>query len=157
MEANLEIAMTCLRYLSLQIFDIELDEDEISESILSGSYRLHWFATTQWIEVVRRYSILLCNQSPPATLITALNAFSEECENGTTDATADLESLKSDDFEVFKNAEPAIHKLLHQALQFCRMDVGKWKLEDDDEGKLMYDLFRNAMTTLLTWIYRFFR
>lgn len=32
------------------------------------------------------------------------------------------------------DSAPNIHELLHQELHFRRLDVGDWKLEDEDEG-----------------------
>lgn len=126
------MARTCLNYLSSNIFDIELESDEITQNILSGAYRLHWFAASQWIEIVRRCASLLRNQPLPENMIQALDRLVCQCENGNYEDIAEFDSPRNDEFEVFKERGPNIHKLLHQELQFRRMDVGNWRLEDDE-------------------------
>jgi hypothetical protein len=117
--------------LSFNIFEVDLEPDVIKHHILSGSYRLHWFAATQWLGLIQRCAILLCNRSVPGDLMVALNHFIYECENGNYDAIASFNSDQNDEFQIFKENSPDIHRLLHQELQFHRMDIGDWKLEDD--------------------------
>lgn len=134
LEANLEMARTCLHYLSFNIFEVDFEPDMIKENILSGSYRLHWFAASQWIVLVQNCAKLLGNRSPPESLLRALSRFAYECENGNYEAIEDFDSQQSDEFKIFRESAPNIHKLLHQELQFRRMDVGDWKLEEEDKG-----------------------
>ena len=128
LEANLEMAKTCLNYMSRDIFDIELELGQIAQNIRSGSYRLYWFAATQWMELVRRFARLLGGQPAPETLIRALNYFVDNCENSNHKAAEDVDFGQSKEFEVFVN-DPGIYKLLHQEVHFQHMDVGDWKLE----------------------------
>jgi hypothetical protein len=125
------MARTCLHYLSFNIFEVGLESDMIKQNILSGSYRLHWFAVTQWLGLIQRCASLLCNRSIPGDLIFALNRFVYECGNGNYDAREDLDSQQNDEFQIFKENAPDTHRLLHQELQYHYMDVGTWKLEED--------------------------
>lgn len=128
------MARTCLHYLSLNIFEVDSEPDTIKQNILSGSYRLHWFAATQWIVLVQNCAKLLGTRSPPDDLLRALSRFVDECENGNYEITAHFDSQQNDEFQIFRDSAPNIHELLHQALHFRRLDVGDWKLEEEDEG-----------------------
>lgn len=126
------MARICLHYLSFDIFRADLESDMIKQNIISGSYRLYWFAATQWIRLIQRCARLQRNNAPPKTLIHALDRFICECENANYEGAADLEPQENDEFHMFRENAPDIHKLLHQKLQFNRMDVGDWKLEEDE-------------------------
>lgn len=128
LEANLEMAKTCLNYMSRDIFDIEIEPDQIAQNIRSGSYRLYWFAATQWTELVRRCARHLCGQPAPETLIRALNCFVDNCENSNYETIENVGFVQNKDFEVFVNY-PGIYSLLHEEIHFQHMDVGDWKLE----------------------------
>lgn len=128
------MAKTCLHYLSLNIFEVDSEPDTIKQNILSGSYRLHWFAATQWVVLVQNCAKLLRNGSPPDDLLRALSRFAHECENGNYETIMELDSQQSDEFQIFRDSAPNIHELLHQELHFRRLDVGDWKLEEVDQG-----------------------
>lgn len=128
------MARTCLHYLSLNIFEVDSEPDTIKQNILSGSYRLHWFAATQWIVLVQNCAKLLGTRSPTDDLLRALSHFAHECENGNYETIAHFDSQQSDEFQTFRDSAPKIHELLHQELHFRRLDVGDWKFEEDDQG-----------------------
>lgn len=123
---------TCLHYLSSDIFDTEIEPETIERNIFTGLYRLHWFATTQWIELLQECERLLSTCDFPESLLLALKRFAHECENGNFESTVDLATQS--EFSALEQKEPALHELLAQELHFRRMDVGHWKLEDNDEG-----------------------
>lgn len=125
---------TCLHYLSSNIFDTGIEPDIIDRNVLSGLYRLHWFATTQWIVLLQECESLLGSRDFPESLVLALKHFAHECENGNFEGAVDL--TNQPDFSALKQKEPALHELLVQELYFRRMDVGDWKLEDNNEGIL---------------------
>lgn len=41
-------------YLLSGLYDTGLDDQEIKENILEGRYRLHWFATNEWLAATNR-------------------------------------------------------------------------------------------------------
>lgn len=123
---------TCLHYLSSDIFDIENEPEIIERNILSGLYRLHWFATTQWIVLLQECERLLGSCDFPESLNLALKQFVRECVNGNFEGTVSLTNQPN--FSALKQKEPELHELLVQELYFRRMDVGDWKLEENDEG-----------------------
>ncbi|KAK4100943.1 hypothetical protein N658DRAFT_559135 [Parathielavia hyrcaniae] len=53
-EANYSLAKTLLTYLCSGAFDKELSDQKLQENIMAGLYRLHWFATSQWVILARR-------------------------------------------------------------------------------------------------------
>lgn len=124
----------CLHYLSSDIFDVEIEPEMIERNILTGLYRLHWFATTQWIVLLQECERLLGSCDFPESLLLALRRFAHECENGNFERQVDLTTQS--ELSALKHTEPTIHELLIQELHFQRMDVGDWKLEDNNEGTL---------------------
>jgi hypothetical protein len=70
----------------------------------------------------------------PESLLLALRRFAHECENGNFERKVDLTTRS--EFSALKHKESAIHELLVQELHFFRMDVGDWKLEENNEGTL---------------------
>ncbi|SPO07346.1 uncharacterized protein DNG_10040 [Cephalotrichum gorgonifer] len=53
-EANYSLAKSSLTYLCSGIFDVNQSDTELSKNMLTGKYRLHSYATSQWIELTRR-------------------------------------------------------------------------------------------------------
>ncbi|KAK0714452.1 hypothetical protein B0T21DRAFT_375908 [Apiosordaria backusii] len=53
-EANHSLTKTLLSYLCSGAFDAALPDEKLQENILAGIYRLHWYATSQWVVLVRR-------------------------------------------------------------------------------------------------------
>ncbi|KAJ5175558.1 NACHT nucleoside triphosphatase [Penicillium canariense] len=142
LEATTEMTKTCLYYLSSDIFDIGIEPEMIEENILTGLYRLHWFATTQWIVLLQECERLLGSCDLPEPLLLALKHFAHECENGNFEGTVDLSSQSDHEFSTLRQKEPALQRLLVQELHFRRMDVGDWKVEDDDEGIFKQLIYR---------------
>lgn len=135
---------TCLHYLCLDIFDPEIEDQQIKENLLSGAYRLHWFASTQWVEILRHCAISLHDRAPPDDLITTLKTFGERRENTTfQDSSSSYGDWSSDHFEAFKGKHPEIYRLLDQTLKFWHLDTGNWKL--DYEGMWIPSLFYNIV------------
>lgn len=52
-EANYTLTKSTLVYLCSGIFHEDLSKEQIEANILTGKYRLHWFAFTQWIALTR--------------------------------------------------------------------------------------------------------
>lgn len=52
-EANYSLAKSTMRYLCSGIFDETLPDEQLKKNILTGKYRLHWFAFTHWVALIR--------------------------------------------------------------------------------------------------------
>ena len=53
-EASYSLGKVLLIYLLSGAFHEELQDGRLQENILAGRYRLHWFATTHWVTLIRR-------------------------------------------------------------------------------------------------------
>jgi hypothetical protein len=129
MQANLDLALTCLTYLSSDLFDPDLSDEDLEENILSGGYCLYGLAASQWAEFVRECAIMLRNQTPPNELITLLECFIIEREN------IEYEGPNKDvpepgGLNLFKRGWPKLHTMLCRALKFRRSDIGDWRLSE---------------------------
>ena len=80
-------------------------------NILSGGYRLHAFAASQWVGLVRKCAGMLPNRTPPDELITLLEQFVIEREN------MEYEGL-SDDVPEYGELEP-FKKEWPSCIRFC--------------------------------------
>ena len=129
---TVDLTTTCLTYLCLDLFDPEIEEEDLTANILSGGYRLHTFATSQWVGLVRKCTGMLRGRTPPDELIASLEHFITERENmgykGLSDHTPEYGELES-----FKEKWPRLHTILCRVLKFRQLDVGDWRF---DEGML---------------------
>jgi hypothetical protein len=132
LHTTVDLATTCLTYLCLDLFDPEIEEEDLTVNILSGGYRLHAFATSQWVGLVRKCAGMLRNRTPSEELITSLEHFITERENmgykGLSDHTPEYGELK-----LFKGKWSKLYTILCRASKFCQLDVGDWRF---DEGML---------------------
>lgn len=143
------MARTCLRYLCLDIFDSETEPSNIKEHVLSGAYRLYWFAASQLLHILQRCSTLLHKQALPTPLVKELTLFYQYRENLCFDQTqlahkaAAVYSLsEADEFEIFKEELPEEHQYLHHALALRRLDDGKWKLDEGNDPQYFNPFYK---------------
>jgi hypothetical protein len=132
LHTTVDLATTCLTYLCLDIFDPEIEEEDLTVNILSGGYRLHAFAASQWVGLVRQCAGMLRNLTPPDELITLLEHFTTERENMGYKSLRD-HAPEDGGFKPFKEKWPKLHTILCCALKFRQLDVGDWRF---DEGML---------------------
>lgn len=71
-EATLSLAICCTKYLCQDHHNPWIEDSEVEESVFSGDYRLHYYATSTWLELVERYLDLAGSKAPPPELISAL-------------------------------------------------------------------------------------
>jgi hypothetical protein len=129
MQANLDVATTCLTYLCSDLFDTDLSDEDFKENILSGGYSLHGFATSQWAGLVKGCLVMLQNQTLPNELTILLECLITEQEN------IDYEGLDKDvpepgELNLFKRNWPNLHTALCRALKFRQSDIGDWRLSE---------------------------
>ncbi|KAI0541608.1 hypothetical protein GGR58DRAFT_497799 [Xylaria digitata] len=53
-DAHYDLTMSILKYLSSNIFNLDLSDEKLKENILAGKYRLQSFASSQWIALASR-------------------------------------------------------------------------------------------------------
>lgn len=79
-DSILSLATCCLEYLRQQHHEPELPEQEIYEHALAGSYVLHDFAATTWLELVERSITFDRSGSKSTSLIAHLESlFDDRC------------------------------------------------------------------------------
>ncbi|KAK2764389.1 hypothetical protein FQN54_009083 [Arachnomyces sp. PD_36] len=148
MQAHLDVATTCLTYLCSDLFDPEIEKEHLRESILSGGYRLHNFSAFQWMETILRFTKTVHDQAIPDVLIEILELFVSQRENLTytrsSDTTPEFAELRP-----FKIKRPKLYDILCRALQFFRLDLGNWRMdEDEDDPWTNLDAFSVSYSTV---------
>jgi hypothetical protein len=135
-QATVDLTTTCLTYLCLDIFDPEIEENYLDEQILSGGYRLHTFAASQWVALLRSCARMLRDQPPPDELISLLEHFVTERENmGYTNPSENI--AEDPDFKSLKQRSPQLHAMLCHASKFRQLDVGEWRLDEGASNFLL--------------------
>jgi hypothetical protein len=114
-EANYSLAMSSLTYLCSGIFDAYLSDRRVQDNILSGRYRLHWFATSQWITLIRR-CVDECNDlSAYPALLALLTRLALELTNYRFKYQI---GLKDEAFRAIESDWPEISQIIRGVLQF---------------------------------------
>ncbi|KAJ5740685.1 hypothetical protein N7493_000557 [Penicillium malachiteum] len=146
LNANLDMVQTCLKYLTFDIFDPLINPTDIKRYIMSGDYRLYWFATGQLMPILQKCLNLLRDQALPPSLVKALTLFCQTRDNINFNPSiasiekSQLDTLKTDGFEVLSEKLPEEHQFLCHALAFHDLDVGKWKLNEGTIALSLEDL-----------------
>ncbi|WKT45256.1 NACHT nucleoside triphosphatase [Fusarium oxysporum f. sp. vasinfectum] len=73
----LDLAMRCVVYLCQDHHDPDLDEDKIDTNILWGAYRLHYFSSKFWLDLINQYLTLSGSTTLPSTLVDQLSILFE--------------------------------------------------------------------------------
>ena len=87
--------------------------------MLQGRYRLHWFATSQWINLVKQCIQESEDLSAYPDLLEMLARFATELDNPRFDSSVDFQD------RVFRNIQqdhPAISRAMRGVLQFRKDD-----------------------------------
>ncbi|KAF2191077.1 hypothetical protein K469DRAFT_746515 [Zopfia rhizophila CBS 207.26] len=115
-DATLSLAMCCITYLGQAHHDTEMLDEEISQNILSGTYRFHDFSMTMWLEVVERFVFSTHFQTPPDALISVLEMLVEERSNDQCSSITEKGTHSM--LEPFKTNWPQLHSMLCEAAKF---------------------------------------
>jgi hypothetical protein len=99
------------------MFDGNLPDKRLEENILAGKYRLHWFATRQWIAVTRRCIEKSKDLSAYPELLELLVRFALELRNDKFNGEVDM---KKDLFPSIGSEWPEISGIMCGILQFYR-------------------------------------
>jgi hypothetical protein len=118
-EANYSLAKTLITYLCSGAFDKKLDDQKLQENVVAGIYRLHWFATSQWITLVRRCVEKSKDLSAFPDLLKLLTRMALELKNSSFQGRVDP---KDRVFRTLDPDRPEISQLIRGILQFRRDD-----------------------------------
>jgi len=130
-DALLDLTETCLRYLSTDLFVEDAGDSDLEKDIVSGRFRLSYFACNQWYNLTRLCIVGSKDAAVPGRLVSALEDFVTARGSPSRDSEhlfkpAALESVK-DEF-------PKMHAFLCRVVDFNKKkrDAGNWRLEEAD-------------------------
>ena len=119
--ATLSLADCCIWYLCKPHHDIWIPDDQFTENIISGDYRLHSYAAAMCLALVERYVSLNGPKPLSGKLIRALDCLTTERFSSEFTASTELiDQWKNPNLEKFKDEWPKIHALLSNMVQFQR-------------------------------------
>lgn len=117
--ATLDLAQRCIWYLCQSHHDAEVLDDEIADNIVSGYYRLHSYAETMWLELVKRYVSLNGSKPLSSELIRALEYLVTHRSNSEFEESTELtDQSYQPELGKFKNEWPSVHTMLCHVVQF---------------------------------------
>lgn len=129
-QANLSLLITCLTYLSLDLFELDIPDEEMEENVLSGAYRLHGFATSQWVGLVTQYAMLSEKQILPDELVKQLDSVITERKNFEFEGQI-KDNSKPRDLDIFERKWPKMRAYLCNALKFQRQrERTDWRMSE---------------------------
>ncbi|KAL6796983.1 hypothetical protein J3E68DRAFT_450030 [Trichoderma sp. SZMC 28012] len=77
-EATLSLAICCIQYLCQDHHSPDISNKDLEAGIKMGSYRLHYYATGTWLNLVTQYLLLNQSRILSEELITTLDRFYRE-------------------------------------------------------------------------------
>ncbi|MCJ1267692.1 hypothetical protein MMC22_007578 [Lobaria immixta] len=118
-EATLNLTKCCIWYLCQSHHNAWITDDEITDNIISGDYRLHDYAVTIWLDLVKHYVRLNGSKPLSIELIHALECLMTDRSSSEFAASTDLAGQSHQpDLEKFKNQWPELHTILCHMAQF---------------------------------------
>jgi hypothetical protein len=137
LEANHDLAMVCLRYISSEVFQLGLTEAGIEKNILRGRYRLQDFASKRWLSIVRPFVLRAETLQKHPQLLQSLEALVLQRKNVGYEVAAESEQLPL--FNSLKSTFPRIHQTLQALLQFQQNEgQSDWKYDNGESLVAIY-------------------
>jgi len=116
MESTLSLTMSCITFLCQKHHDPQLLVDEIRENVVDGTYVLHEYAATTWLDLVEKCVRLDPTETAAPDLVRLLEEISTDRSNLTYVAErGELEKLT---MRTFKRIQPQLYGMLSKAAQF---------------------------------------
>ncbi|KAH6626209.1 hypothetical protein B0J18DRAFT_443769 [Chaetomium sp. MPI-SDFR-AT-0129] len=148
--ASYSLAKTLLIYLCSEAFDKDLPDQKLQENIVAGIYRLHWFATSQWIILVRRCVEKSKDLSAYPDLLELLTRLVRELRNSSF--SGQEVDLNDRVFRAMTPNRPEIPQFVCGILQFRQDDKqSDWNYTNSDTW---VDLDPSVMSFTLARIYK---
>lgn len=116
MESTLSLTTSCITFLCQKHHDPQLLEDEIRENVINGTYVLHEYAATSWLDLVEKCVHL----DPTETAVPDLVHLLEEISTGRNNLTYVAERDESEKLTMgkFKRMQPQLFEMLSKVAQF---------------------------------------
>ncbi|KAH7359598.1 NACHT domain protein [Pyrenochaeta sp. MPI-SDFR-AT-0127] len=115
-ESTLGLTLTCITYLCQPHYDIDILDEDIEQNILSGVYRLHNFATTTWLDLLKKYISFDHSAGVPDELVSILETLTTERHNCQYNGSEEPSSPRS--LEAFKKHCSKLHTALRKSVHF---------------------------------------
>jgi hypothetical protein len=116
MESTLSLTMSCITFLCQKHHDPQLLEDEIRENVVNGTYILHEYAATTWLDLVERFVHLDPTETASPELIRLLEELSTDRSN--LMYVAERDESENWTTSAFKRMQPQVYEMLSKAVQF---------------------------------------
>ncbi|KAH0566067.1 hypothetical protein GP486_000532 [Trichoglossum hirsutum] len=130
-QATISLLTICINFLSCSLFAVDVNEEDITAHTISGSYRFHDFATSQWLKLVTDLTEL-SRQMPSDDLVNLLDNFMSIRENADFEDADDV-TVDPRYHRLFSKTWPTLHKKFCQVLKFQRQrDQSDWRLDEDN-------------------------
>jgi len=132
-QAIFELASSCLNYLSMDIYDPDIEDEAITENILSGKYCLHSYGTSQWLGLVCTAGTVLQKDERMDELVNRVEHFFAQRSNPDCDHIPTDGLSRAVELNTFKTQHPSVYEDLARAMHFRKSDIGEWRI---DEGEV---------------------
>lgn len=129
MDARLDIAKTCARYLAFQCFEA-LDPSEIQASIVAGDFILFNYAATQWIDQFLQCTQIVEYLEKIKDVCDAVEDLVQKWENVNYDGASNGPERKETEFRALQNQLPETYEILFSERWFWRLKAPFEKLDD---------------------------
>jgi hypothetical protein len=120
-----------VRYLSLDIFEHDIDDEDMEAKLTLGAYGLFNYAATQWFGLLIKSISVLQDDQRLSQLADATAHFADQCANPafrwSEKQVQDIPGLK-----MLQNSHPSLYDTLIRFHSFRKLDNGAWRL---DEGE----------------------
>jgi hypothetical protein len=119
-DANYNMAFTCLKLLSSDCFDTGLSDEVIRTYMLSGVYVLQSYAVGQWLEHVRNATTQAAYLQSFPKLCDVINKFIHKRTNMDFIESGKATAASRTDFQSFKQDWPFVYEKLMEVDGFMR-------------------------------------
>lgn len=152
-KATLDLATCCIWYLCQTHHDAWNSNEEVAANIISGGYRLHEYAVTMWLELVKRYVGLNGSKTLPSVLIQALEGLAADRSNNEFESSTDLaDQFHEPNLENFKDQWPELHTMLCESARFrSRYSSSEYHMSKREFVRLPRNLFPSKFSIGNLW------
>ncbi|OJJ95991.1 hypothetical protein ASPACDRAFT_35337 [Aspergillus aculeatus ATCC 16872] len=123
-DGTLDLATTCITYFCQGFHnpDVVSDDDQFTQHLFEGSYRLHYYAQERCFEVLQIYLRLLKGVKTPLSLLNCLNMFMATLRNDQFAlATDDGRIVTASFLHAFRADHPELYQFLYNIYRFRHM------------------------------------
>jgi hypothetical protein len=118
-----------VRYLSLDIFEHDIDDEDMEAKLVSGAYGLFNYAATQWLRLLIKSISVLRDDQRLSQLADAAAHFVDQRANPAVQCSEkQIQGIPG--FEMLQNSHPSLYDTLIHFHSFRKLDNGTWRLDE---------------------------